>query len=155
MKKRYYAAYGSNLSVAQMRFRCPTARVIGTAELDGWRLLFKESRSGFYLTIEQEEDSHVPVAVWEVSEADEARLDRFEGVPNCYYKRELMLDIKGIKSGKTRRRRVFVYIMHEERPLGVPTKSYVMTCVQGYREFGFDLAALSDALWYSKEAILV
>ena len=155
MKKRYYAAYGSNLNAEQMRCRCPDAKVVGTAELDGWRLLFKGSMSGFYLTIEQEEGSRVPVAIWEVSEADEARLDRFEGVPRCYYKKELVLDIKGIKSGKTRRRRVFLYIMHEERPLGVPTRRYVMTCAQGYRNFGFDLATLGDALYFSnREAVL-
>lgn len=28
--KRYYIAYGSNLNVPQMRWRCPDARIIGT-----------------------------------------------------------------------------------------------------------------------------
>lgn len=153
MKQRYYAAYGSNLNAEQMRSRCPDARVIGTAELDGWRLLFKESISGFYLTIEQEESSRVPVAVWKVSETDEDRLDRFEGVPRCYYKKELVLGIKGIKSGKIRRRRVFLYIMHEERPLGLPTRRYVTTCAQGYHDFGFDLAVLDDALCFSSKGV--
>ena len=51
-KKRYYIAYGSNLNVKQMIFRCPGARVIGTAKLEGYRLMFKGSRSGSYLTVE-------------------------------------------------------------------------------------------------------
>ena len=154
MKKRFYIAYGSNLNMEQMLFRCPTARAVGTSELEGWRLLFKGSKSGYYLTIEPDENSSVPVGVWEVTEEDEARLDRFEGVPSCYYKKELMLNIKGIKSGKFRRRRAFAYIMHEERPLGVPSSRYVMTCAQGYRDFGFDVAGLCEAICYSQEAAL-
>ena len=29
--KKYYIAYGSNLNVKQMKFRCPTARIVGTS----------------------------------------------------------------------------------------------------------------------------
>ena len=78
-KKRYYIAYGSNLNVQQMRMRCPYASVLGTAELDGWELLFKGSGTGSYLTVERRKGSQVPVGVWEVSEADERALDRYEG----------------------------------------------------------------------------
>ena len=74
MEKRYYIAYGSNLNIPQMRYRCPDARVIGTANLDGWELLFKGSKTGSYLTVEPKTGSTVPVAVWEVSEADEQNL---------------------------------------------------------------------------------
>ena len=69
-KKRYYIAYGSNLNTQQMRFRCPNAVVMGTAELKDWRLVFKGSKTGSYLTIEQAEGYTVPVAVWEVNEVD-------------------------------------------------------------------------------------
>lgn len=41
MKKRYYIAYGSNLSREQMAFRTPDAKIAGTAILTGWQLLFK------------------------------------------------------------------------------------------------------------------
>ena len=34
--KRYYIAYGSNLSVIQMAIRCPDAKVAGTAVLKDW-----------------------------------------------------------------------------------------------------------------------
>ena len=33
MEKRYYIAYGSNLNIGQMQWRCPDARIIGTAEM--------------------------------------------------------------------------------------------------------------------------
>ena len=32
-KKRYYIAYGSNLSVEQMAIRCPDAKIAGMAAL--------------------------------------------------------------------------------------------------------------------------
>ena len=88
MKKRYYIAYGSNLNVQQMQMRCPYAAVLGTAELDGWELLFKGSKTGSYLTIEEREGGKVPVTVWAVTETDEAALDRYEGFPSFYYKRD-------------------------------------------------------------------
>ena len=152
MEKRYYIAYGSNLNIEQMRFRCPDARVIGTANLDGWELLFKGSKTGSYLTVEPKTGSTVPVAVWEVSEADEQNLDRYEGFPAFYYKKEMNLTIKGIKTGRLRKRRVFVYIMHEDRPIGKPSHYYLATCIDGYKSFGFDLNVLAEAYEKSKEA---
>ena len=62
--KRYYIAYGSNLNVPQMRWRCPDARVIGTGALKDMALLFKGSRTGSYLTIEEEKGAEVPVTAW-------------------------------------------------------------------------------------------
>ena len=65
--KRYYIAYGSNLNVPQMRMRCPHATILGTANLKGWELLFKGSKTGSYLTIEEREGGTVPVVIWEVN----------------------------------------------------------------------------------------
>ena len=151
MEKRYYIAYGSNLNVGQMRMRCPGARIIGTSVVEGYRLLFKGSRTGSYLTIEPQEGARVPVAAWAVTEEDEAALDRYEGFPSFYYKKEMELPIKGIRTGKVRRRKVFVYIMHEDRPLGLPIESYMATCMEGYRRFGFDEAFLEQAYADSRE----
>ena len=145
MEKRYYIAYGSNLNVRQMRMRCPTARIIGTSNLKGYELLFKGSKTGSYLTVEKKLGGTVPVAVWEVTADDEKSLDRYEGFPTFYYKKELYLHIKGIRTGKIRKRRVFVYIMHEDRPIGIPSIGYVQICLQGYNDFGFERKVLIDA----------
>lgn len=145
MEKRYYIAYGSNLNVQQMRMRCPSARIIGTSVLEDHKLLFKGSKTGSYLTVEKKPGSSVPVGVWEVTPADEKTLDRYEGFPNFYYKKELTLPVKGIRTGKIRKRRVFVYIMYKNRPIGIPSISYMQTCIQGYDDFGFDWAGLLDA----------
>ncbi len=149
MAKRYYIAYGSNLNIRQMRMRCPSARIIGTSEIKDYRLLFKGSMTGSYLTIEPEDGGTVPVAVWSVTEEDEQALDHYEGFPNFYYKKELVLPVTGIKTGKVCRRKVFVYIMREERPFGIPTTFYMRTCADGYRSFGFDVNTLMEAYSYS------
>ena len=151
MKKRYYIAYGSNLNIRQMRMRCPSARIIGTSEIPDYELLFKGSKTGSYLTIEPKKGSRVPVAAWEVSIEDEQALDRYEGFPTFYYKQEMLLPIKGIRSGKIRRRNTFVYIMHEDRVLGVPSNFYMQTCLSGYKSFGFDPKFLYEAYDRSRE----
>lgn len=153
MEKRYYIAYGSNLNVHQMRWRCPGARIIGTSELQDFRLMFKGSKTGSYLTVEPEQGYKVPVAVWEVTAEDELALDRYEGYPTFYYKTELKLDIKGIRTGRIRKRRVFVYIMHEDRQFGIPSDSYLSVCAQGYRFFDFPTDRLLEAYQYSKERV--
>ena len=138
MEKRYYIAYGSNLNIRQMRMRCPSARINGTSEIPDYELLFKGT--GSYLTIEPKDGSTVPVAAWEVTAEDEAALDRYEGYPSFYYKTEMTLPIKGIRSGKVRNRKCFVYIMHEDRP----------TCLEGYDSFEFDERYLYDAIENSR-----
>lgn len=152
---KYYVAYGSNLNVEQMRYRCPDATPIGTAIINGYELLYKGSKSGAYLTIEKSPDGKVPVVIWRVSAKDEKSLDRYEGFPNFYYKRDLELKVKLFKpsksfygkqhSGITQVLDCFVYIMHENRQLGVPNRYYVDGCAVGYRTFGFDRATLTAA----------
>ena len=151
MSKRYYLAYGSNLNIRQMRLRCPGARVVGVAEIEDYELLFKGSKTGAYLTIEPRKGASVPVGVWEVSAENEKQLDRYEGFPDFYYKKELHLPIHGIRTGTVRERDCFVYIMHEERPLGIPSNYYLQTCVDGYESFSFGIKPLSSAYFKSCE----
>ena len=145
MRKRYYLAYGSNLNIVQMKMRCPQAKILGTANLKGWELLFKGSRTGSYLTIEKQEGGNVPVVIWEVTEEDEASLDFYEGFPTFYYKKEIRLQYKGIRTGRRRTVTAFAYIMHEERPIGIPTDFYLRTCLAGYEAFNFDRKVLTAA----------
>lgn len=149
--KRYYLAYGSNLNIGQMASRCPGARPVGTSSLPGYELLFKGSKTGAYLTIEKAAGDYVPVAVWEVSPEDEAALDRYEGFPRFYYKKEVTLPMLGLTSGKLTKIDAFVYIMREERAPGLPSEHYLDICLRGYLAFQFNPAALRHALKRTKE----
>lgn len=144
-KKRYYAAYGSNLDIEQMAWRCPEAKVVGTGIIEGHELLFRGSRTGSYLTIEPREGAYVPVAIWETSEADERALDRYEGCPAFYYKKDFRIPAQGA-DGELSMRDCYAYVMHEDRPLGLPSAYYVETCLRGYEMFDFDTDLLSEAI---------
>ena len=109
--KKLYIAYGSNMDEGQMAYRCPTARLLGQAEVEGYRLLFKGSLTGAYATIEPQEGGRVPALVWEIGEADEASLDRYEGFPSFYYKKDLTVSLGGQEVT------AMVYIMDERRRL--------------------------------------
>ena len=150
---KLYLAYGSNLNVRQMKFRCPSAKIIGVGMISNYELLYKGSKTGAYLTIEKKKGSVVPVAVWEVTESDERRLDSYEGFPNFYYKKNMMIPITMFDTGKTKKKKCFVYIMHEERKLGVPSKSYIGCCEEGYDYFGFEKKFLDAAFEISVKGV--
>ena len=113
---KYYLAYGSNLSMAQMAQRCPDAVYVGTAELKDYQLLFKGSQSGSYLTVEPKKGSMVPVLVWRISERDEHYLDRYEGYPSFYYKKTMEVEVQSFIGEKTDDvTEAIIYIMHERK----------------------------------------
>lgn len=136
MEKRFYIAYGSNMNKEQMARRCPGAEPIGTTIIQGYELLFKGSGTGAYLTIERADGEHVQAAVWATTAEDEASLDRYEGCPSLYYKKEMDIRIREAGSQRKRKARAYVYIMHEDREIGMPEDEYIYTCLQGCRDFG-------------------
>ena len=143
---KFYLAYGSNLSVGQMLRRCPDAVYVGTAEIPGYRLLFKGSQTGSYLTIEPKKGRKVPALVWKVTDDDEAALDLYEGFPRFYRKETMRVAVHSLAGpDSTLEVEAFAYMMDESRPLGRPTETYYGTCLEGYRRFGFDEKVLAKA----------
>ena len=81
MSRKFYLAYGSNLNVEQMKYRCPGAVMIGKTYLEDYRITFRgNSRSGV-ANIEPRKGSRVPVGIWSITQTDEKALDRYEGFP--------------------------------------------------------------------------
>jgi gamma-glutamylcyclotransferase (GGCT)/AIG2-like uncharacterized protein YtfP len=142
---KLYIAYGSNLNLVQMADRCTSARVIGKSEMKDWQLLFRGSRTGAVATVEPKNGSSVPVLVWEITPADEAALDRYEGWPFLYRKETVEVKVNG-KAVKA-----MVYIMNEGRPLGQPSCYYYSTILEGYMDAGFDVDILRRAAAESVE----
>lgn len=137
--EKYYIAYGSNMDKEQMAYRCPTAQLLGRTELEDYRLLFKGSKTGAYATIEPEEGSRVPVLVWIIEKEDEKRLDRYEGYPVFYYKKDLEINLDG------KRVTALVYIMDESREYGKPSERYYGVLERAYRKYGFPMEILTEA----------
>ena len=67
-----YFAYGSNMLTSRMQARCPSARIIGTAVLAGWRAVYdKPSVDGSAkLNIRANEAGVVVGVVYEIEDAE-------------------------------------------------------------------------------------
>lgn len=135
------------MNVAQMARRCPNAKLVGTATLNDYKLVFRVNA-----TIEPEPGSQVPVLVWKISDRDEASLDRYEGFPKYYYKEFITATVTGLRTGRTKDLECMVYIMDIDglgRDVTPPTVEYYHTIKDGYKRFGFDKDILNDALYDS------
>lgn len=141
-----YVAYGSNMDLRQMAWRCPGADLVGTGTLRGYRLLFKGSKTGSYATVEPCEGAEVPVLLWEIGEGDERSLDRYEGFPDFYRKREVAVETE---SGEVAG---MAYVMRPDASCGEPGEWYYRVLERAYELFGFDKAILEKALDDSLEA---
>lgn len=139
-RKRLYIAYGSNLNLHQMKYRCPTAKVAGTTVLRNYELLFRGGHRGAVATVERFKGGMVPVLVWELQPQDEQALDTYEGFPHFYRKEIMRVTLNG------KQIRVMVYIMNEGHDYGEPGKGYYNTIREGYQSFGFDEKILKDAV---------
>ena len=130
----YYFAYASNLNRKQMRERCPDSKPVFLATLRNYMLVFagwsRQWRGGT-ASIKSFRGERVIGAVYEVSERDLRRLDRYEGCPGNYNRLKVrVFDEDGgsveavtyIKSGQL-----------EETP---PSKEYLAVIQQGYRDWG-------------------
>ena len=159
---RYYLAYGSNLDMERMGKRCPYAVVVGTTEIKGYRLLFKKSKTGCYATIEQDANESVPAVVWKLSEYDELLLDRYEGCPRYYYKKQFQLPVWNLNGNRMKKAKPCIaYVMHEDRRLGCPDAEYFELLQGGYSDWEFPLDTLkrglaasigrAEAIWYLKK----
>lgn len=135
-----YIAYGSNLNLEQMAHRCPTAKVAGDSKLTGYQLRFRGGRHGAVATVEKKRGGSVPILVWEITPADEAALDRYEGWPHLYRKETVRVRLNG-KSVSA-----MIYIMNEGRPLGAPSPYYYNVIAEGYRDAGFDINFFKQAV---------
>lgn len=140
---KIYLAYGSNLNLKQMAYRCPTAKVLGSITLDGYQLLFRGCNGGAVATVEKHEGGSVPVLLWKILPRDEAALDRYEGWPRLYRKEMVTAQFDGNPV------EAMVYIMNEGRQLGGPGLFYYDTIMDGYLDAGFDPAVLERAARFS------
>ena len=130
MRKRLYAAYGSNMDKSQMSLRCPDALAVGKTYLEDWELTIP-----FYADIEPAKGKRTPALIWEISADDEKSLDRYEGYPNFYVKTEIIVNLFGERVS------AMAYIMTDKyKKTGKsPRNGYVEQILQGYRDAGFSV----------------
>ncbi len=124
-----YIAYGSNMNYEQMARRCPGSKLIGTGYLTGARLEFY-----LHVTVEKTGDTRdqVPVAVWEISEANEQKLDIYEGYPSYYVKETWKVHMD---DGTETEGMIYLMKLIRQDP---PQDSYYDGIAEAYRTLGLE-----------------
>lgn len=120
-----YAAYGSNMNLEQMAYRCPFSRVVGKGIIENYKLKFS-----YHADIVPADGECVPVVLWEVPEYDFHTLDCYEGVKGGYYKR-VNLPVR-INNGNIKD--AIVYVMCGEHEFSMPSETYYLIIKQGYKD---------------------
>ncbi len=132
-KPMLYVAYGSNINLTQMAFRCPHSRIVGTAMVKGWELEFRG-----VATIVPKPDTEVPVLLWELDPRDIPALNRYEGFPHLYRQQEIEVETEnGTAKG-------MVYLMNRGQ-ISPPSDGYLQTIWDGYKANGMDTSYLLEA----------
>jgi hypothetical protein len=83
-----YAAYASNMDPRRMLERCPHSPLRSTGWLVGWRLTFGGEEHGWdgaLATLVEDPIEQVFVAIYDVTEEDEAHLDVLESADTGLY----------------------------------------------------------------------
>ena len=139
-KKQLYIAYGSNINLEQMAFRCPHSKVLGISEIKDFELEFRG-----VATIVPKENASVPVLIWKLDERDLPILNRYEGWPRLYRQENMEFEL----NGKTFEG--MAYLMNYGK-IAPPSQQYYNTILQGYRENALDESFLQKALENSFQA---
>lgn len=133
MYKPYlYFAYGSNLNMDHFSERCPLAEPVDTFVLPGWRMVFRSVAD-----IIPSRGDHVFGALYRITDRCERALDRYEGYPRLYSKREYSLG----RYGET----LMFYTMNRTW-LDLPHDDYLQTIWDGYEHWGLPTRNLTNIL---------
>lgn len=137
-----YVAYGSNMNLEQMAYRCPRSKIVGNGKLSGWKLVFN-----FHADVIETGNANdeVPVVIWDIHKNDWHMLDMYEGYPSYYIKREVEVIVEDEKTAKA-----IVYVMADNnKGISLPAKAYFESIEDGYIKNGIDVRYLYDALEWS------
>jgi len=119
-----YFAYGSNLSIAQMKRRCPSSKFLRKAVLKGYRLSFyrySSSWSGGVADVVKDHRENVWGLVYTLTRADLTKLDGYEGYPTMY--RRKLITVFGVNGQPTKN--VWVYYIVNKGSKSAPSKQYI------------------------------
>ena len=126
----YYFAYASNLSIKQMKERCPESRPKFTATLPNYKLIFtgwSRQWHGSKAAIKSSRGDKVRGAIYEVTETCLKKLDRFE---SGYTRMNVTVfdeDNEPVQA--------VTYLKSGQLDESVPSKEYASTIRQGYQDW--------------------
>ena len=114
--------------------RCPGARPLGPARLDGFLLRFCWDSPGWgggVADVQPSTGDHVWGVLWDITDDDEVSLDAYEGVADgVYEKRTVTVAHEGGSS------EAFLYTMTPDRAEKQPSGRYVNALMRGAKAYG-------------------
>lgn len=131
----YYLAYGMNTNLVSMADRCPAARSLGKVVLNNHRLVFRH-----FCDVEYSQGHNMECALWSITDRCEQSLDRLEGYPDFYLKKEVDVVFNGKKI------KAMVYYMTDRYAHSFPSEYYFQMVLEGYKEHNIDLNQLHRAI---------
>lgn len=144
MEEKLYFAYGSNMNLEQMDYRCPKALAVENVRVEDYRLTFcGRSPGNGVATILPEEGSHVEGVLWKITPECEKSLDHYEGYPRLYGK-----DTVHVKNAEGKLQDALVYTMNapfRDSPAR-PSDFYLKGILEGCRENGLPTQSVMAAV---------
>lgn len=137
-KIRYYAAFGSNMNLEDMKKRCPFASRIGVGEIADFEIVFRGEPPRVYATLTEKPGSVVPVVLWQITPSDESSLDEYEDFPHLYRKEEIAVRIDGASVVS------MLYLMNGYE-IAPPSDQYFNSILAGYLQNGLPAESLKLA----------
>ena len=120
-----YFAFGSNLNRKQIKRRCKNSRFISRHILKNYQLVFRSKYGA--ADIQRKKGSSVLGAIYNISKADEKKLDVYEEFPKVYVK----------KYFKILGKKVMFYYMSSKTKQTEPSRRYLNLIIQGYEDCGY------------------
>jgi gamma-glutamylcyclotransferase (GGCT)/AIG2-like uncharacterized protein YtfP len=129
-----YFTYGSNLNKRQMLERCPDSKAKFIATLHNYKLIFvgwsRQWRGGV-ASVKPFRGERALGAIYEVSDTDLKRLDKYEGYPDDYNRASVTVvdeDGEAVEA--------ITYIRVRQSEETRPSREYLAILEQGYRDWG-------------------
>ena len=120
-----YFAFGSNLNRKQIKRRCKNSRFISRHILKNYQLVFRSKYGA--ADVQRKKGSSVLGAIYDISKADEKKLDVYEEFPKVYTK----------KYFKIWGKKVMFYYMSDKTKQTEPSRGYLNSIIQGYKDCGY------------------
>ena len=122
----FYFAYGSNMNIEQMNFRCPNSRTLGKISILGYQFIIN---SRGVATIIPRYYSTVNGVLWSINLKNELNLDYYEGIKKkIYFKKYFYIPFLNQKI------LILVYIAFNQI-IGIPKKGYLEKVIDGAKSF--------------------
>ena len=124
-----------NTNLGSMQNRTPTSVSLGRAQLNNF-----EFRFAYHADVVPKRNKMVEGVLWAIDHDGLKALDAFEGYPNYYDRKEVIVTCKGKEYA------AWVYVMTPGYVLGIPSNHYKDLLLEGYTQHRIPINQILEGL---------